>query len=375
MLALTPSPAARCLLVLAIYSVLAHAVQADDIDIYLENRQHSDAPRVQLTIDYHPDLFAPLCRYAQSCRPPFMTEAAYRALDDRAAGEEVSRFEALIAVLEVLFADPEYAEVRLALLVSNYSDEGVGDQTGASLLSGYRRLGDQGSDLLAVLKSIPPLTVPARAHLLQPRYALLEWHRYLNGGPVLHGTATESNFGGGEPGHDRSILSTDGQRYRPPLVDTQSCPRLYSILIAMEPIRESDGEGHLLRREFGAAIGNSFADFWRYLHLPDVDLVRSVAGPQPLSGSWLLLGPQSRLRAPEFSQPGSPVAVIDVSRPVSLQAGLADALGDTVSVSAINGVPMIAPSPVAAIAALTAVFCTVFFHHVRPSVGRVISRN
>lgn len=321
-------------------AAMAGPAAADDIDLYLDQPARGGS-YVHLLLDYRPALHEALCRYGDSCLPPFMSEQAYRNLSARAPGEPVSRMEVLQAVLATVLDQPGLEDVHLALLASNRDG-------GATLLKGYRRLGEGGAgEILSALGAIPAPRDAGAAHPLQVMAAYFEWFRYLNGGAVALGANTAGNFNGSEtPGLDRSAVagSAEDLRYlspfqaprRPPM----PCTRLFSLLVTAGP---AAGE-RPLRREIAAELGRAAARdvpaMLRYLHGEDTDLVRATgdSGVQPLRGSWVIATPGGWDAASAWAAAVGSGGPLPLDDPPALERGLRSAFGDVAARGGGSGV-------------------------------------
>ena len=324
-------------LALAATLVLATELpRADDIDVYLNPATAGGAPYIHLVLDYRPEVFNTLCTYDTSCLPPFMSQQAYDALGRRSSGEAISRYDALVAVLDSLFTSPQYQDIYLSLGVSNLdTGEATPVQHGGSLLSGFRQIGNDGDDLLDILRAVPTPLDADSTHLLQPKHNYYEWYRYLNGGQVIDGADTALNFDAdpAAPRHDTNIMNGALSDYQSPFDDPAACVRLFTVMLALGPDAERGDLDATIETDFGLGTAASFSSLLAYLHGVTTDLIDGVDGDQPLQKTWVISDAASAGTSAAWSAAGGSGSPLDIDDPAALEEVLASAFTEVVSVS------------------------------------------
>jgi type IV pilus assembly protein PilY1 len=311
---------------------------ADDIEIYINPAQGGGAPYVHMMLDYRPSVFSPICTYDTDCAPPFMTPEAYANLGLRAAGEKITRYEAFVAILTTLFLNPEFEEIYMSLVVSNFDTNQNPKQHGGTILEGYKQLKTGAAELVATLRSMPIPKSNNSVHKLQPKHTYYEWYRYLNGGAVINGADTAQNFAAdpASPAHDRDIMDVSETDYISPFKDPAACNKLFSVMLAMNAANESNDldstiEGDLT---FGKGTAAKFEDMMQHMHRPGTDLVDDaiLAGNQPLAKSWVISDSGSIGATQDWAKAGGST-ILDIDDPAELEKSLTNAFKEIVSVS------------------------------------------
>lgn len=310
---------------------------ADDTEIYLNGAAIAGTPYLHLMLDYRPSVFNNLCTYDTSCRPPFMTQEAYDNLTayGLSGGDSVSTFLGFVAVVEAVIENPLYDPIRLALVAPNSSD-------GGTILKGYTLLETGRQDILDVLLSIPEATRGADAHKLSPKETYFEWFRYITGGEVLNGTSTGGNFTANgnsspDPDYDASIIGPGGDygTYISPLSDPNECPKMYSMLMAMNTENQDDDWNDEIEAEMSAlAAARKFENMLTWLHRVDTDLFNGqYSDPVSLQKTWVISDSGSVGQTPDWARAGGSGGVLSLADPEALQEELENAFKEVISVS------------------------------------------
>ncbi len=344
-------------LLAAALALCATAAQADDIDIYVNGASRSGTPYLHLMLDYRPSVFNVLCKFGTSCKPPFFSEDAYAnlagfkdALDNPlfSDGDNVSTFMGFVAVLKTVMANDLYKPVRVALLAPNFED-------GGTILKGYTQLGaDTGlsdkdgnpilgrNQIIDVLTSVPEATVGADAHKLSPKETYLEWFRYLRGGRVLNGTKTQYNFTSGDydpvPNYDATIINKLGGgaygAYDSPFDDADECPKMYSMVMAMNVENNDDDWDDTIETEMSAlAAQKGFENMLTWLHRSDTDLIPTVNTDVHLEKTWIITDAGSVGATPDWAEAGGTGSPINMQDPREAEVALSNAFKEVISVS------------------------------------------
>ena len=174
-------------------------------------------------------------------------------------------------MMAAVFDNPKFDSINMALIMPDKDN-------GGTILEGYKKLGEltggvEGRDeLIATLQSIPA-GGGGDSHKLQPKETYFEWFRYINGGDVAYGKATDGNFNYGSnvaptPNYDASIIS--GNSYISPF-NSSSCTKLYSIVMAMNTENQDESLNTEIAAEMSpaaaaknSAFGKAVAARWIY---------------------------------------------------------------------------------------------------------------
>ena len=305
--------------------IVCAPVLADDIDAYLGNsRERQVYVNVMLDLgDLEHD--TPLCEMGIDCAPPYTSNSVFAQLGSMYAdGETVTAPGMFRAVLAAVLQEPVFDPLHLALLVPNHHDNTVvglsGARGGATVLQGYRRLGDSRGQLLATLQGLPSLS-GAQSHRLQLSEMLLEWVRYLRGGEVALGMNTRGNFGMDtpQPDYDPSII--DEGVYRSPLAAGE-CAELYSMVFALDSGDGATALDPLIARELAVDEGLPFASLFARLHDPGATLLPGNPLVAGLSASWLATAAQSKQSLTETADAAAVTGPELVDDPVALERSL-----------------------------------------------------
>ena len=320
--------------------VLAHfgAVQADDIEIYLGGSSSKGAAYVHLMLDYRPSVFSSLCKYDTTCGQPdpitdectasvcFSTEA-YANLGTRSTGDTITRFDAFVAVMATILANPLFEEIYMSLVVSNFDN-------GGTILEGYKLLKTDAANLIATLQAIPEPTNNSKSHKLQPSETYYEWFSYINGGAVEFGTSTSNNFNGtASPDYDSSIMNVGETAYVSPFTSPSDCSKLFSILLAMNSANQDDDLDTEIATDMSSDAAFKFEDMMEYMHASDTDLLSGVSGDQPLEKSWVISDSGSVGSTRDWSAAGGSGSPLDIDDPVQLQVDFENIFKEVISVS------------------------------------------
>jgi type IV pilus assembly protein PilY1 len=303
-------------------------VHADDIDIYVNATVEGSEPYVMLDLDWRPPLFAPLCNYGPSgnCKD-IMSPEAYAFLESRADGGSVNRFEGFIAVFQAIVSNPLFDPIYMGLMISNFDE-------GGTILEGYKKLGTDKEELIATMQAIPTNPDRNTTHALFAKETYFEWHRYINGRAVFRGTSVEDNFGNaaGAPSYDADIIS--GTNYISPFDDPSACPKLFSIMIALNTDQGSNIARDEIRTEIPVPKNNpSFPDMLTAMHDPETDLLSTITQVTPLQKTWVISDGVSTGTIPSWSRAGGTGAPLDLTDPIQLEKDLTDAFNEVISVS------------------------------------------
>ncbi|WP_438951547.1 pilus assembly protein [Porticoccus sp.] len=301
---------------------------ADDIDIYVNATVEGSEPYVMLDLDWRPPLFGPLCDYGPSgdCKD-IMSPEAYAFLESRADGGFVNRFEGFVAVFQAIVSNPLFDPIYMGLMISNFDE-------GGTILEGYKQLGTDKEELIATMKAIPTNPSQSTTHQLFAKETYFEWHRYINGRAIFRGTSVDDNFGGdaSAPSYDADIIS--GTNYISPFDDPSACPKLFSIMIALNTDQGSNIASNEIRTEIPVPKNNpSFPDMLTAMHDPETDLLSTITQVTPLQKTWVISDGVSTGTIPSWSRAGGTGAPLDLTDPVQLEKDLTDAFNEVISVS------------------------------------------
>ena len=267
--------------------------RADDIEAYL-HEAGAEGAFVQLVMDLgDSSIDTALCTFPHTCRPPFMSQAAFHHLEDMYhEGESVTAPGIFKAVLSAVLENSLLDNLSLSILISNHQDNPADDPASAlgdgTLLMGYRRLQAHRTEIIDTLKSLPVPALQA-SHTLQPRETYFEWLRYLAGGEVTLGRNTVGNFGSAEPqpDYDHGIIEND--YYLTPFTKPSQCPRLYSLLFTLgSPARDQDLDVELAARWPDLQQTTFFSQLLAYLRRESTDLLPQTDAPVPLRQAWVV---------------------------------------------------------------------------------------
>ncbi len=354
-----------------LFSTATFYVLADDLDIYLQNPPVSSPPYLHLMLDYGPGASDSLCTFGLSCKIVQLdgscpvgvcfSRNAYRQLlapRTPVKGERITKWDALMAIYSTALMDSQFANMSVALLVSNLNN-------GGTLLQGYKRLGAYydpsdptdlqvppgtpgaitgAQKLVAVLGSIPTPAPGARNHDLQPKESYLEWFRYLNGGAVIHGKDTSGNFNSAvssrvAPDFDASILRPQGTHYISPFKNSSSCSKMFSILSSMGPSRNDDHLDRIIANKLYGGLNIStrgklsLREFLMRIHAQDIDLVNDVllGGVNPLDKTWVISDSASLLAGEQLALAGNTGSPWQIENPSMLEGRLLNAMKQMIS--------------------------------------------
>jgi type IV pilus assembly protein PilY1 len=348
-------------------------ISADDIDVYLRDAPNGGAPYVHILLDYSEAAFKPLCIYGSTCG--VLTAENICAVDvcfsqsahDRlvairspSQGTTITRFDALVVVLDRLFSAPQFAGIHVSLLVSNAGNGGT-VLDAYTLLGGRYDLADprrpmvpvgtvgavSGADkLMATLEAMRQRGQLEITHGYAPKEAYFEWFRYLNAGTAISGTQTNGNFGfaDGEsivPDFDAAALGTLGVSYKSPFEGGDNCPKLFSIVTAINPSHSLDTLDSIIAADYfegleiRASGGLGFADFLARLHEPDRDLVKDslLSGRNALQKTWVIADSDNARFAKELAVAGHTGSPLDIDNPARLEASLITAFRQMLGIS------------------------------------------
>lgn len=342
----------------AILVFIVASSNADDIDIYLNASPTGGEPYVHLMLDYRPSVFSSLCKYGTSCGVTpadgsacpgiCFSQDSYDNLKVRPAGDDVTRFEAFIAVMETIFTNPLFGGINMALVSSNFDHGGV-------ILEGYRKLGDTysyntntatgvsmtGAEILVYdMKTIPIPTKNNEVHKLAPQHTYYEWMQYLNGDPVDLGvTGSSNNFlkDPNAPTYDAEIMNVGATQYDEPIKDINSCSKLFSIMIAMQTNNEDKDRDAQIQSQVGFSVKGTlaFVDMMAAMHADGTDLIKDsiVAGDQPLEKSWVISDATGVGQTKDWAAAGGSSLLL-IDKPDVLEGDLLGAFKQILSVSA-----------------------------------------
>lgn len=329
---------------------------ADDIDIYVNAPVTGSEPYMMLTLDWRPSIFNSLCQYGvgNSC-DDMMDDATYGYLEStyidgdgltqpRPDGDQVSTFEGFVAVLQTVLyktdseGDYLYDSVRMGLMISNKDD-------GGTILKGYELLGKDedgnGStgrqDIIDTLKLIPD-SGTSNSHFLQASETYYEWYRYLNGGAVINGTAVANNFGGSAaspalPSYDPDTMDASETNYKSPF-SASECPKLYSVLVAMNSANQDDGLDDEIEADMSADAAFKFENMVEYLTDPLTNLLPDSVGlSRPLEKLWVVSDSGSLGATEDWAWAGSQTSPYDISDPEQLVKDLGSSFDQVINES------------------------------------------
>ncbi|MFK8051193.1 MAG: pilus assembly protein [Halioglobus sp.] len=345
-------------------------VYADDLDVYIHKPPVVSPSYLHLMLDYSDGAASHLCSFGVSCHIEqsdgscptgvCFSPGSYKLLGAPGSlvrGDSVSKWDALVAVYSAALVSPEFSDIYIAIMVSNA-------KTGGTLLQGYKHLGAHydptdpsdttvpattsgaitgAQKLVAVLRSIPAPVTGAKNHDFQPKESYLEWYRYLNGGRVIHGLDTHTNFntstGRVVPGFDPSILSSQSTRYASPFSNPAACSKMFSILANMGPaLNDDDLDSTIAKKSYdGLNIGSRgplhLSDFLERLHAKDRDLVSDslLAGFNSLVKTWVISDSSSLASAKRLAAAGNSGSPWIIDNPAKLERSLRNAMKQMVS--------------------------------------------
>ena len=323
-------------LVLLLFGLQVCPVTADDIEAYLYG---TEGVFVQVVMDLgDSSRDSALCTFPLDCRPPFMSAAAFRHLEDMyQEGESVTAPGVFRAVLSAVLENPLLDNLSLSLLISNHQDNPASDPTvalgGGTILQGYRKLQTHRADVIATLKALPTPALQA-SHTLQPRETYFEWLRYLVGGEVALGRNTVGNFGSSQPhpDYDQSIL--ENGKYVTPFKSRSECPQLYSMLFTLgSPAHDENLDTEIVKQLPDLGQNTFFSQFLAYLHQADTDLLPQTDTVVPLQTTWVVTTREQRGNALDYAIAGDSEPLIYVDDPLQLQARLTARLLQQVAVA------------------------------------------
>ncbi|PHS73909.1 pilus assembly protein [Porticoccus sp.] len=316
----------------AIWFVLPNT-HADDIDIYVNATVEGSEPYVMLSLDWRPSIFNVLCSYGAggSCESLMSTET-YNNLDIHADGASISTFKGFVATLETILSNPVFDPIYMGLMVSNKDD-------GGAILEGYKKLGTDRDEIIETLKTIPEASTGGEAHKLQPKETYYEWYRYINSRGVINGTAVDNNFGGSAaslqpPSYDDSIMNVAESEYISPFTDPSACPKLFSILVAMNADNQDDDLDNQIKQDMTFPKGKfKFEGMLDYMHNPESDLLPGIDQITPLQKTWIISDGGSVGATRDWAKAGGSGSPLDLTDPVQLEKDLTDAFNEVISVS------------------------------------------
>ncbi|MEH6593734.1 MAG: hypothetical protein V7746_25930, partial [Halioglobus sp.] len=122
--------------ILVLFLVHVTGASGDDTDIYLHDAAGTVGTDVRVTLDYGPQLLAPLCLYGESCRVVngqggcpegiCFTRSAYQLLGADAGGS-VSQYDAFVAAATSAVSNSRFAGIHLVLRVSGGAGKDIVD--------------------------------------------------------------------------------------------------------------------------------------------------------------------------------------------------------------------------------------------------------
>jgi type IV pilus assembly protein PilY1 len=354
-----------------LFSAIPYCAFADDLDVYLQNTPMSSPPYLHVLLDYRASGSDHLCTYGVSCKivqadgtcpvgvcfSPRSHSQLLAPLSP-AKGDSISKWDSLMAIYSAALIDREFADLSVAVLVSNSGN-------GGTLLQGYKRLGafydpSDPSDaevpattkgaitgaqkLVKTLRSIPPPIPGARDHDFQPKESYLEWFRYLNGGAVLHGTNTSTNFNsavGGKvvPNFDASIVGPKNAKYASPFQNSGACSKMFSIMSSLGTAHNDDDLDHIISNKLYSGLNIStqrklsLSEFLKRIHADDMDLVGDslLGGINPLEKTWIITDSSSLLGAKQLALAGNSGSPWPIENPSLLERRLRNAMRQMIS--------------------------------------------
>jgi type IV pilus assembly protein PilY1 len=300
--------------------------RADDIDIYRRGAGIGQ-PWVHVLLDVRAAASdKPLCTYGVDCQPPFLSPRAHRLLGEKhAPGEPVTASAIVLAVLAAVLEEPGLGDVRVSLIMSNHPGNAPGGTVealgGGTILAGYGRLADARERMLTILQSIPLDQVPDD-QVLQPREALYEWYRYVNGAEVALGTNTSGNFGEPDPhpDYDPDILS--GNRYLSPFTDQGDCPRLFGVLVLLGAPGADDALDEQISRSLSLPAGSGAGPLLSLFHQAETDLLSSLQSPIRIRQTLVLATRAQALLANAYASASGGSEAVLLERPAAAEAAL-----------------------------------------------------
>ncbi|MBQ0797957.1 MAG: hypothetical protein KBT63_01640 [Porticoccaceae bacterium] len=328
-------------------------VLADDIDIYLGSKPAS-APLVMLMLDWRPSVFSNLCSSMDaSCEAIMSPEAAAilkaaRADAGTPLSDSVSLYEAFVAVLQVVVANPAFDPIHMGLMLSNFTD-------GGTILEGYKRLGDtisadtqsirpalavttQNRDyLISRLREITEPSNNSKSHKLQPSETFYEMYSYLNGLAVQFGDAagTTNNFQSispPNPGFD-SFIQSGGNYIVPQQFTDYACTSTYAIMMAMNVANNDNDLDAEITSSMSATAAVKFEDMLTYMNANDIATSGAATGDQNLI-TWVISDSGSKGSTGVWAAAGgSGDGLLNFEDAVALQATLEEAFTEIISVS------------------------------------------
>ena len=309
----------------------ALVTRGDDIDIYRDGAG-AGRPWVHVLLDLRGAVAdSPLCTFAVDCQPPFLSRRAHAFLgQSHSAGDPVNASAILRAVLLAVLDDPRFDAVRLSLVMPNHpgnSLDGSAVQSGGgTILAGYLPLGTSRGIILDRLRSIPLHTVPAD-QALQPREALFEWFRYINGGSVALGTNTSGNFGEAEPYPDYDPDIMAGGRYVSPFNAGQACPRIYGVMGLLGPLGDDSALDEQISQSLPVLPGADIEQFLALLHHPEADVLPALEYSTRVRRTLILATREQADLALSLARAGGGSAPFFLEQPTEAEAALRDFLG------------------------------------------------
>ncbi|PLW81622.1 hypothetical protein CWI75_14215 [Kineobactrum sediminis] len=307
---------------------------ADDIDVYVGGTLPV-TPYLFMLLDVRATADAePVCIYNKDCAPKMSAAAHAHLAGFHADADNVTMAGGVKAVLAAVLDNPLFNDVELALAVSNNRGntlliEGEPIVGGGTLLQGYRRLGDARVDIQASIKSLPELPA-ADPQSLQPVAAYLEWYRYLNGRNVLSGRNTRGNFGLDRPlpDHDPGIMA--GPRYISPFASSDTCPRLYSMVLATGEVSDDADLDDIYRAGLYPG-GPGFDELLRHFHQPGTDLAPLHRALVQLQKTWIISATDRLEQADAQAAAGGGTLISGLRDLHALERDLTTALGDMIA--------------------------------------------
>ena len=302
------------LMITVSFGVFVFSSLADDIEIYSNNGPSSNASYVMLSLDYRQDLSGPFCKdkgNAQNqCIIALNTPATFTFLqaldaaingvpsgagDGDADGDglrdsivsmrafSASKLQALIAVARAVFQN--VSGVNVGLMISNKDN-------GGTILRGYKEFQPNDAnrakqELIDILLALP-VPAPSNSHESQPKELHYEWFRYINGGPIIFGNQTASNFNAtNNPAPDATIFN--GSNYRSPFTsrpENFECTQFSEIAITSGNETGTDAAlTNEITLDMNAAAAAKYEDMVGYM--ANNDMLQQTNGIQKLK-TWFI---------------------------------------------------------------------------------------
>lgn len=359
------------LVIAALFGLVPYSALADDLDVYLQNAPVSSPPYLHLMLDYSSSASDHLCTYGVSCKIvradgtcpvgvcfSSKSHSQLMAPLSPAKGDSISKWDALMAIYSTALMDREFVDMSVSILVSNSG-------SGGNLLQGYKRLGAYydpldptdsqvpaftvgaitgAQKLVTALRSIPPPIPGARNHDFQPKESYLEWFRYLNGGAVLNGKNTSTNFNFVAsrkvvPDFDATIVDSKKTQYASPFQNSGACSKIFSIFSSLSTARNDDDLDHIISSKLYGGLniatqGNlSLSEFLERIHADDKDLVDDslLGGVNPLEKTWVVADSSSLLAAEQLALAGNSGSPWSIEDPSILERRLLNAMRQMMS--------------------------------------------